>query len=132
MGHMSVTIPKATVEQRVALVKNLTETVANVLQLPQDVRRRISVRIDMYESQEVARDGRMLDIKQHPLSHIELYSPELPYDRKRELVRHLTTALCETLGFTPEQRDEVFITFHQFRPENIATGGHLVAELAMV
>lgn len=131
MGHMTVTIPKTSVEQRVALVKNLTETVANVLGLPHEVRRRISVRIDMYESQEVARDGRMIDVKQHPLSHIEMYSPTIPYDRKRELVRHLTTALCETLGYAPEQRDEVFITFHQFRPEDIATGGHLVAELAM-
>jgi phenylpyruvate tautomerase PptA (4-oxalocrotonate tautomerase family) len=132
MAHLYVTLPRISTDQRDALVKNLTETMVNVLGLSSEVRRRLSIRLDQYEARDVARDGRPLDVSEHPLTHIDVFITELPFDQKRELVRHLTTALCDSLGFRSEQRDDVFITFHQFRPENIAVGGHLVAELAMV
>jgi phenylpyruvate tautomerase PptA (4-oxalocrotonate tautomerase family) len=127
---MNVTIPKVTSEQRSAVVKNLTDTVGNVLGLPTEVRRRISVRLDLYDTNEVARDGRMLSAKDNPLCHIDLFVPELNVDQKRDLVRHLTTALMDSIGMRREQRDDVFITIHQFRPENIASGGRLLGELA--
>jgi phenylpyruvate tautomerase PptA (4-oxalocrotonate tautomerase family) len=72
----------------------------------------------------------MLSAKDNPLCHIDLFVPELNVDQKRDLVRHLTTALMDSIGMRREQRDDVFITIHQFRPENIASGGRLLGELA--
>lgn len=127
--HLNVTLPKITVEQRTQLVKNMTETVGNVLDLPNNVRQRISIRFNMYDANETARGGHLLNGKDHPLCHVDVFSPSMERHHKQEMVRHLTTAFCETLGFKAQQREDVFITIHQFSPENIATGGRLLAEL---
>lgn len=128
--HLNVTMPKIAVEQRTQLVKNLTETVCNILDLPNEVRQRVSLRLDMYEANETARGSRLLDGKTHPLCHIGVFSPGVPRDRKQALVHHLTNALCDTLGFKAEQRENVFITIHELSPENIGSGGRLMAEMA--
>lgn len=130
--HLNVVFPKCPVEQRAQLCKNLTETVANVLNLPMEVRRRISIRLDMFEMNETARGGQLLSAKEHQMYHIDLFSPGLSEQHKRELVRHLTTAFCDSLGVAQQHRDDVFITIHQFKPEDVATGGRLMADLAHV
>lgn len=132
MAHLEVTLFKIPVDERTVLVKNLTETVGNILNFSTAEREHISVHLNMYRENEMARGG-VLIANGHPhVCHLDLFAPVLNFDQKRELSLHLTNAFCDSLQIPPERRDTVFITIHQFSAENVAVGGRLNAELIHV
>ncbi len=128
MAHIRITMPEITVEQRQQLVKNLTETISNILQFPEEVRRRVSVRLDFYQKNEMGRGGQLLTTPTG-ISHLEVFTPTVSYEQKRELATHLTKAFCDTLGQKPDAWQNVFLTIQEFHPDSAAVGGRLMAEL---
>ena len=132
MVHLEVTMFKIPVEQRAEVVKNLTETVGNILDLSRELCQRVSVLFNLKDANEIGRGGELLENRGEGIWHIDVYGPVFHYDKKHELGLHLTNALGDTLKLTPEQREHVFVTFHQFSPENVASGGRMLAELVQV
>lgn len=130
--HIDVTLPEIPVDQRSELVKNLTETIGNVLDLPMEVRKNISIRLEMYGKNQVARGGTLVANNGVGLYHMDVYAPTLHLEQKRNLIRYMTEAFCDTVKMRGDQKEHVFVTVYEFSPENVGTGGRLLAEAVMV
>ncbi|MHB2020069.1 MAG: tautomerase family protein [Candidatus Xenobia bacterium] len=124
MSHIMVTIPVVPLEIKTEIIKNMTETLGNITGTPYED---VTVLLKVYHPENAGRGGRPLSIAGGVLLHVDVYTPQLAFHDRVRLSEHLTRALADSLNLSPQAREQIYITFHQFSREHSAEHGHLSA-----
>jgi hypothetical protein len=128
--HIEVEMPEVAVERRGILMRNLTDTVANILGLPQAVRDSITVCLRFCGRSQMGRAGVLLHGAAPGLYHIDAYLTPLSPAVRQALTEHLTNALCDSIELPRAWMDQVFVRLHELPEENFACGGRPMIHLA--
>lgn len=130
MMHIRITTHDCPNSTRQQVARELTDTVAKVLDLRPDNRRRISIQFEAIPSGCLAVGGELLtngkNRRQAPC-FVEINGPEMRHDTKRHLIEQLSRVCSQSLDNDPEN---VVVTMQEYRPENVAVGGELLAQMA--
>lgn len=129
MPFIRVFVPQPTIEQKRAIAQKITDTVLDVLKMPDTSKDWTTIHFVGYEPEDLAVGGKLTADGAAPEYLIEYTDIAPSQGIKDQLAHRLTHSLGEALELGPNERLKINVTFLPTSADNVAVGGHTIRQL---
>lgn len=127
--YLRIYAPDCSLEQRKIMAAELTEAIADVLQLTGHRQEAIQVHFCPYHLDAVSVGGRLLSETEEPHYHLEFFGCALCQEKKAALGRRLMPLLQELLNIPYAEVSRISLIFHEVPPGDLLMGSRTLAEV---
>lgn len=121
--YLRIFAPEFSLEQRKIMAAELTEAIAQALQLEQEQREEIRIHFCLCHWDNIAVGGRLLSETEEHYYHLEFCGRALNQERKSALGRLLLPLMQELLNVPAAEGERISLIFNDVPPEDLVMGG---------
>jgi len=125
--HLRIYAPEFSLEQRKIMAQELTQAIADALQLDEVRQASILIHFCVCRLDCTAVGGRLLSETEEPYYHLEFCGHALSQERKAALGRRLMPLMQELLNVPPSEAQRISLIFNEVPPGDWLMGTRRVS-----
>jgi len=111
------------------MVREITNAIMRAENLAESQRGFCTVHFMPYRGEDFAIGGTLLSDSKHKDYFIEVHERNLNEQKKKAIVKELTSTLARLFELKPDQLFDLNIMIYEYNPQNFAIGGRFMSEL---